>query len=101
MHSNVLGTMFLCSSLTDEGYLKKYPDSKLSFRIESDYEVFTIDISTAIHDLAAPEMVNGQSSDGQWYDLSGRRLSVSPAGSVPSMLPKGVYIKDGRKVLVK
>ena len=98
MHSNVLGTMFLCSSLTDEGYLKKYPDSKLSFRIESDYEVFTIDISTAIHDLSSPEMVNGTSSNGIWYDLSGRHVSVSSASSV---LPRGIYIKDGKKVVVK
>ncbi len=56
---------------------------------------------TAIHDLSAPEMVNGASSAGQWYDHSGRRLSVSPASSVPSVLPKGVYIKDGKKVMVK
>ena len=48
------------------------------------------DTLTAIHDLAAPEMANGQSSNG--------RVSVSSAGSV---LPKGVYIKDGRKVMVK
>ena len=59
------------------------------------------DTLTAIHDLSAPEMVNGQTSNGKWYDLSGRRLSVSPASSVRSVLPKGVYIKDGRKVMVK
>ena len=38
------------------------------------------------------------------FDLSGRRVSVSSASSassVSSVLPKGVYIKDGRKVLVK
>ena len=55
----------------------------------------------AIHDLSAPEMVNGASSAGKWYDLSGRRLSVSSAGSAPSVLPKGVYIRDGKRVLVK
>ena len=53
---------------------------------------------TVIHDFAAPDMANGRLSDGQWYDLSGRHLSVSSAGSV---LPRGVYIKDGKKVLVK
>ena len=53
------------------------------------------DTLTAIYDLAAPEMVNGQTSNGKWYDLSGRRISV------PSVLPKGVYIKDGKKVVVK
>ena len=57
-------------------------------------EIDTMDTSP----VAAPEMVNGKSSNGIWYDLSGRRLSVSPASSV---LPKGVYIKDGRKVMVK
>ena len=56
---------------------------------------------TSIHDLYSPEMVNGISSNGQWYDLSGRRLSVSSAGSVPSVLPKGVYIRDGRKVAIE
>ena len=59
------------------------------------------DTQTFIHDLSAPEMVNGQSSNGKWYDLCGRRLSESPASSVPSVLPKGVYIKDGKKVMVK
>ena len=41
------------------------------------------------------ETVNSKSINGQWYDLSGRRISV------PSVLPKGVYIKDGKKVVVK
>ena len=61
-------------------------------------EVLPLDSYTAIHDLSSPEMVNGQSSNAQWYDLSGRRLSVPSASSV---LPKGVYIKDGQKVMVK
>ena len=60
-------------------------------------EIDTMDTSPVV----APEMVIGQSSDGQWYDLSGRRLSVPSACSVPSVLPKGVYIRGGRKVLVK
>ena len=44
---------------------------------------------------------NKGSYDNSSYDLSGRRLSVSPASSVPSVLPKGVYIKDGKKMMVK
>ena len=31
------------------------------------------------------------------YDLSGRRLTVPSTSSVPSVLPKGVYIEDGKK----
>ena len=33
-----------------------------------------------------------------YYDLSGRRVSVS---SVPSVLPKGVYIQNGKKFVIK
>lgn len=39
-------------------------------------------------------------SDGI-YDLSGRRLSVSSATSVNSVLPKGIYIVNGKKVVMK
>ena len=35
------------------------------------------------------------------YDLTGRRLSVSSAASVRSVLPKGVYIEDGKKKVRK
>ena len=55
---------------------------------------------TGIRDIPAP-MVNSKSSDGTWYDLSGRRLSVPSASSVSSVLPPGVYIKDGKKIMVK
>ena len=41
-------------------------------------------------------MVNGQWSmdNGQWYDLNGRKLNAKPT-------KKGVYIMNGRKVVVK
>ena len=35
------------------------------------------------------------------YDLSGRRISISSASSSLSDLPKGIYIVNGRKVVVK
>ena len=38
---------------------------------------------------------------GAMYDLSGRKISVSSVHSASSVLPKGVYIMDGQKVLVK
>ena len=41
------------------------------------------------------EFVNGKSSNGKSiYDLSGRRVSASSA------LPKGVYVRNGRKVVM-
>ena len=56
---------------------------------------------TAIHDLSAPEMVNGQTSNGKWYDLSGRRIGDGQWKMDNGQLPRGVYIRDGRKVMVK
>lgn len=35
------------------------------------------------------------------YDLSGRKVSVSSISSVSSVLPKGIYIVNGKKMVVK
>ncbi len=40
-------------------------------------------------------------SNVQWYDLSGRRISVPSGSSASSILPKGVYVVNGRKVVIK
>ena len=40
-------------------------------------------------------------TDDGIYDLSGRRVSVSSASSVTSVLPKGIYVHNGRKFVVK
>ena len=42
---------------------------------------------------------NVKLTTGNYYDLSGRRLS--PLTSHPSPLTKGIYIRDGRKIVVK
>ena len=57
----------------------------------------------ALMDNGQWSMVNGQWSmvNGQWYDLQGRRVSVPSASSESSVLPKGIYIKNGKKVVVK
>ena len=36
----------------------------------------------------------GQMINDKWYDLSGRRLSTQPTA-------KGVYIRNGKKVVIK
>ena len=46
------------------------------------------------------QMINDKEADA-WYDLSGRKLSGVGAGPVPARLPKGVYINNGRKVVIK
>ena len=37
-------------------------------------------------------MINGKSSNGKWYDLSGRKLSGQPSKG-------GIYIVNGKKIL--
>ena len=43
---------------------------------------------------------NERMRDGRWYDLSGRPLSVPSVSSASSVLPKGVYIRNGRRIAV-
>lgn len=52
------------------------------------------EILSAIHDTPAQQIVNGKSLNGKCYDLTGRRIDNNS-------LPRGIYIKDGRKVVVK
>ena len=49
---------------------------------------------TALPSLPS-EIVNSKSVNNNWYDLSGRRLNTSQP------IRRGVYIKDGNKVVVK
>ena len=55
----------------------------------------------------APTGVNEVMDNGQWimdnsyYDLQGRRISVPSASSASSVLPKGIYIKNGKKIIIK
>ena len=49
----------------------------------------------AIYDLRGNQIVNRKSENSTCYDLSGRRVSV------PSVLPRGVYIRDGKKFVVR
>ena len=53
-------------------------------------------ITLVFDETTAIEMVNGQSSmvNGTWYDLNGRKLDKMPT-------KKGVYLFNGRKVVVK
>ncbi|MBO4800596.1 MAG: fibronectin type III domain-containing protein [Bacteroidaceae bacterium] len=46
----------------------------------------------------AERKVQGEDS---WHDLSGRRLSVPSASSVRSGLSRGIYINNGKKIVIK
>ncbi len=62
--------------------------------VKIDNIIYNKEVLTAIHDTPVQQIVNGKSLNGKCYDLSGRRINNSP-------LPRGIYIKDGRKTAVK
>ena len=79
--------------------LTKYAEGTYTLTVENSEEQYTATLSLpliddAVRDLQDHQSVNGKSVNSKWLDLSGRRLTTSPTR-------KGVYIKDGRKVLVK
>ena len=51
--------------------------------------------------ITTTNFTNGTNSDNRWYTLDGRRIPVPSDASVPSVLPKGVYIHNGVKVAIK
>ena len=78
--------------------LTKYPAGTYTLVVENSEEQYTATLTlplddTAVRDLPSNQIVNSQSVNSKWYDLSGRQLSTPPA--------KGIYIRDGKKVVVK
>lgn len=79
-------------------------DNKWSIRQEGYYHIRVDVFRETVHaeylgatpssdgPTAVEEVVNDKSSNGEWFDLSGRKVN-RPA--------KGLYIKDGRKIIVK
>jgi hypothetical protein len=51
--------------------------------------------------ITTTNFTNGTNSDNRWYTLDGRCIPVPSDASVPSVLPKGVYIHNGVKVAIK
>lgn len=58
-------------------------------------------INDRISGIANNTANSSRLTDDGIYDLSGRRVSVSAASSVASVLPKGIYVRNGRKFVVK
>ncbi|MBP3711080.1 MAG: hypothetical protein J6I86_01270 [Bacteroidaceae bacterium] len=50
-------------------------------------------------DATGIQAVNSKSSNGKCYDLSGRQIVNSKSSN--GKLPQGIYIRDGRKVVIK
>lgn len=57
------------------------------------YDKESYDYLNTLTGISAPTIVNGKSVNSKWYDLSGRPLATPPT--------KGIYIRGGKKVVVK
>ena len=55
---------------------------------------FVLDFGDGNMTTGIIDIENSKSSDGKWYDLQGRKLSNG-------QMKKGLYIKDGKKLMVK
>jgi len=56
-------------------------------------------LPTGIRPTPIPSRDGGEA--GAVFDFNGRRISVTSVSSAPSVLPKGVYIVNGKKILIK
>ena len=77
--------------------LSTYSKGSYTLTVENAEEAYTATFilgdKTAVRDIPAQHILNSKSSNRTWYDLSGRRLMMPHA--------KGIYIRDGRKIVVK
>ena len=84
--------------------LTKYPAGTYTLVVENSEEQYTATLTlplddTAVRDLPSNQIVYSQSVNSKWYDLSGRQIRHSSFDL--RHLPKGIYIRDGKKVVVK
>ena len=78
--------------------LTKYPAGTYTLVVENSEEQYTATLTlplddTAVRDIPSNQIVNSKSLNSKCFDLSGRQLSTPPA--------KGIYIREGKKMMVK
>ena len=95
IYNKVVQTSNVVALNTD---LTQYAEGTYTLTVENAAELYTATLSLPLVDDAVRDLpsslLSQPSSLPTWTDLSGRRLTTPPT-------QKGVYIKDGRKVLVK
>ena len=86
-----------------------YEKGEYTITVENDEEAYTaefkIDEETGIKRPTPDPSLYGGEKAGAWYDLSGRKLNTPSLwegrSGLSRTLPKGIYIRDGRKVVVR
>jgi hypothetical protein len=83
--------------------LSTYAPGTYTLTVENAEEAYTatfiLDDETAVRDIPSDSTINRKSVNSNCYDLSGRQL---PQSSILNhQLKRGIYIRDGKKVVVK
>jgi hypothetical protein len=83
--------------------LSTYAPGTYTLTVENAEEAYTatfiLDDETAVHDLPSDAMVNSNPVNGKCYDLSGRQIPQSTF--LNHQLKRGIYIRDGKKIVVR
>ena len=79
--------------------LAQYPEGDYSLRVENDSESYTAAF-TLIGTNDISSLPSSPRGGDVLYDLQGRKI-LSPLPRSGETLPKGIYIRNGKKVLVK
>lgn len=93
--------------------LSTYAPGTYTLTVENAEEAYTatfiLDDETAVRDIPSDSTVNHKSVNSKYYDLSGRQIpqssflkgQASKLERLTRHLPKGIYIRDGKKVVVR
>jgi len=93
--------------------LSTYAHGTYTLTVENAEEAYTatfiLDDETAVRDIPSDSTVNHKSVNSKYYDLSGPQTpqssflkgQASKLERLTRHLPKGIYIRDGKKVVVK
>ena len=74
--------------------LANFATGDYTIAVENDDEAYTAHFALPFDGNGISEIKNEESISKNYYDLTGRKVSV------PSMLPKGVYLHNKRKVII-
>ena len=67
----------------------------------SDINVFVLNFDGEETGINSTLVSSESVGDGHWYDLSGRKVADASLTTPRSSLPKGIYIHNGKKIVVK
>ena len=96
--ANECGLDWNTKRVTDNWYNASLFDNSTGKAMQALYELQTFLSSTGINSVS---LDNGQqTTDNSWYTLDGRKLNAQ--GTIhDAQMPKGIYIHNGKKVVIK